>query len=377
MFLDAINHQTPIDRFRVLETKLDAMGRDISVFRKKTAPLIRETINVLEQRINEKRFQTGFMEFMKDENYIKDIYTRDALACLLEYKSDRDASTQLIPGMTYYMARRNGNNIVGKRCHYIMEDKAYWSPVNEDVRIMKAKEVMQWGTTDNFRKIYFELADGRLFESTQETMLEHLTESSDSALDDIESYCDSLWEGAWPWELATPMKLQNIIKENTEMTKRSVQEFRSEFKDIIRNLNEGEIEKSAVITKMQGYIDDIDGMLEKLARTSGNLLTDVRETVRAEFGDGAADRIDSLVQDKIKGAADNLSELKSQWAQELESIINPSDENAEFDAMDEPEEPEEMPSDDISEPDEIEGDLDISDDEIGDIELDNPERDKK
>lgn len=389
MFFDAVIQQKPLDRYRLLESKLEALGRDISVFRKKSTPVLEETISVLENRISNKRFETGFMDFMKDNDYVKDIYTRDALSCLLEYKNARDASVVLVPGMTYYNTKTEGTpeRVVGKRCFYISEDHAFWSPVNEDVRVMKAMEVMQWGSDDQFRKVYFELADGRLFESTEDLMLEHITESSNEALDAIEEYCNSLWEGAWPWEQTAPMKLKTAIKENTAMTKKSVQEFRESFTSLVRTLNEGEIERSAVITKMQGYIEDIDNMLEKLGRVSGNLLTDVRENVRAEFGDSAADEIGELVEQHIRGAADELAKLKGAWSGKLNDLISGNtSEPAEFDQdLGGEEEGGDLDLDadpaDMEEPDEIDGDLDLGDDDLGDdLELDDEdegERDKK
>lgn len=383
MFFDAVIQQKPIDRYRILEKKLEAMGRDITAFKSKSAPILEQTINVLEGKIQSKRFETGFMEFMENEDYIKDLYTRDALSCLLEYKNDRDSSVVLIPGMTYYSVARSGNMVTGKKCHYLSEDRAFWTNINEDTRKLKAYEVMQWGNDNQFRKIYFELADGRLFESAENFILEHISESSDEALDAINEYCDTLWEGKWPWELSAPLKLRNAIQENTIMTKKSVQEFREAFTSVVTRLNEGEIERSAVITKMQGYIEDIDNMLEKLGRVSGNLLTDVRESVRAEFGEDAANRIANLVEENIKGAADNLSNLKGAWSQELDTLVNGGGENEspEFDAdpeadampdlSDDPENfDDEAPADDM-EPDMDDMDIDLGDDE------EDLERDKK
>jgi hypothetical protein len=386
MFLNAINHKSPIDRYRVLENKLDAMDRDISKFKKQPVSTLREAISVLEERISSKRFESGFMDFMKDETYVKDIYTRDALACLVEFKTSRDASVTLVPGMHYYNATIVEGKVTGRRCYYLSEDKAFWSDINEDERVLKALQIMEWGSDDNFRKIYFELADGRLFESTEALMIEHITESSDEALDDIETYCNSLWEGKWPWEISAPAKLRETIKENTQMTKRSVQEFREDFSETIRRLNEGEIERSAVITKMQGFVEDIDNMLEKLARTSGNLLTDVRERVRAEFGEDATDHIDQLVSNNIRGAADILSDLKVEFAKYLDEMISGSKNEApDFDQPDDGMGNDmEMGAgdDEFGEPEEIEGEPDLGDEDLGDdLDFENDdedgERDKK
>jgi len=383
MFFNAVIQQEPLERYRILETKLEAMGRNINKFRTKSTPILKETISVLENRIANKRFDTGFMDFMEDDSYVKDIYTRDALSCLLEFKSGRDSSVVLIPGMTYYFAICEGTpkRVVGKRCFYISESKAYWAPVNEDVRVLKAMEVMQWGNDDQFRKVYFELADGRLFESTTELMLEHITESSNKALNQIAAYCDTIWEGAWPWSVTAPMKLKTAIKENTTMTKRNVQEFRKEFTSLVRKLNEGEIERSAVITKMQGYIEDIDNMLEKLGRVAGNLLTDVRETVRTEFGDTAATDIEDLVQQHIKAAADELAKLKTSWTEKLETLLNGGQGDQEPDEFDA--DPEAGMGDDMGDEGEFDdpemmGDEDLmGDPDLGDDMDDEDERDKK
>lgn len=380
MLIEAVTNTKPIDRYKILENKLNDMGRDISSYRNKTADVIRTSIRSLEKRIHESRFKSGFMDFLKEDQYVQDLYTRDALSCLLEFKEDRDESIVLIPGMTYYCAELKENTVSGKRCYYISEDNAFWSDFKQDQRIMKAVEVLQWGNDDQFRKIYFEMADGRPFESTEEMMFEHITESSDEALDNIATFCDTLWEGKWPWETMAPTKLRSVVKENTHMTMKSVQEFRNEFSSIVTKLNEGEIERSAVITKMNGYIEDIDNMLEKLGRVSGNLLTDVRETVRSEFGDDAANNIENLVQQHIKGAADELSSLKNSWSENLDKMLDNSgpEEAPEFDdefgGMDD-----EMEPGMDGEADAIDSELEIDDDEA-DLNFDDEddgEREKK
>jgi hypothetical protein len=386
MLFEAVTSQRPLDRYKVLESKLAAMDRDLTEYRGKSVSSLREAIRELDKRLTETRLSSGFMDFVKDDNYVADVYTKSALECLSEFKIQRDKSTVLVPGMTYYSASVSNGRVTGNRCHFLSEDRAFWSPVNEDARVLKALEVSQWGSAEDFRKIYFEMADGRDFECFENVTLDHIKESSDEALNRIEAYCDRLWEGKWPWEVKAPSKLKTIVKENTDMTRRSVREYHEEFNGLLDTLSEGEIEKSEIITRMQGYVQDIDSMLEKLARVSGNLMTDTRESVRSEFGDEAAQRISDEVGQHISSAAEGLGQLKSSWTQQLESLANGGvEERPEFD---DPLDPEadamagagidgEEPEAELPDEEGLEGDADFDDEmEDGDDDLE-AERDMK
>ncbi|MAZ56837.1 hypothetical protein CL653_03525 [bacterium] len=380
MLFEAVTSQQPIKRYKVLEGKLAAMGRDLSEFRKKGVASLNTTISVLEDRIRETRLNSGFHTFLENDQYIRDVYTKSALECLVEYKTNRDNSVILVPGMTYYSATKSNGRVVGKRCHYLNEDTSLWSQINEDERVLKAFEIMQWGNLEHFRKIYFEMADGREFEHFDNVVLEHVSESSDDALNSISDYCDQVWDGKWAWEIKTPNKLKDIIRESTEMTKQSVREYKEEFSALLNQLSEGEIERSTVITKMQGYVDDVDNMLEKLSRVSGSLLTDMRETIRAEFGDSAADELQETLGSKLSDAASGLGNLKSAWNAQVEKLANGGEpERAEFDADLGPEMDMDDEVDAMAElPDDMKDDEDFDGDEI---ELDDEdlgaERDKK
>ena len=322
MILETVTSLKPIDRYRALETKLGAMGRDIRDFRKKNIDTLREALTILENRIYETRVNSDYMGFMSDQKYVRDVYTKNALECLIEYKQDRDESVVLVPGMTYYSAKVEDGRVVGKKCNYLNESTSFWVQVNEDERIMKAKEVMAWGSDDNFRKIYFELADGKLFENFEKFDIQHITKSSDKALNIIEQYCNTVWEGKWPWEINVPNKLKSIIKENTEMTIKSVREYREEFETLRNSLFEGEIERSELISKLRGHYEDVDNMLEKIGRVAGNLLTDMKENIRSEFGDEAAERIETTLGDRLRSASNELGSLRRAWEEEIENLAN-------------------------------------------------------
>ena len=385
MSLDLLLSQSPLEKYRKLEKRVAEMDRDTRGYRTLTAPALAEVAEVLRNKLAERR-KGNLESIIESRSYSRDLMTLSAVESLLEYKEGRDRNEELTTGQTFYISEKVDGNIRGFRAHYLGEGKvSSWIQFEQDERLMKVFEMLNYGDDDDFRKIYFEMADGHTMASTSAYLKEHITESSDKALTEMANYCDKRWDGPWAWEDRIPIKLFDIIKEH-KMTR--LEDFRLKFAEQQQMVVEGEVERSEAILQFNSFNDELSKMIERLGRISGEMLTTGRDRITTEFGEDTFNTIEQSISEKLRSAVDGLSSLRGATQETLDSLSNDTgvDTNVDFDApMDEPMD-DELSSDmdgDISDPDldfdddtEIDLDADIEMDAEFDADLEG-ERDKK
>lgn len=376
-----------LSKFRNLERRLSTLGADLKRFKRLDVDKLHEAETKLTRLVQRRQDTMPAYEALNDVSIVRGLMTIAAIRELREWKSERDDGVKLIEGMTYWVVKNEGGRLVGKRCHYLGEDQARWAHVDTDVRVMKAFELLRHGDDEDFRKVYFEMADGAGLESANGFIRKHITESSNEALTLIEQYCNSRWNGPWPWQVPAPRKLKMLIKENIVT---SLKKFRAEFEADDQLIFEGELEKSEIITDLIGWNGEIDSMIEKFGKRTGELIASVREKIRTEFGDHGLDGIDGMI-DKIKSTVDTLTDVKTEVESTIQSLLGnapQTDFDAEGPAMpddglgdigmdgDQPPEFDDGggdPDGDLA-LDDAEGDLGddaFADDDLGDLDLDN------
>jgi hypothetical protein len=276
------------------------------------ADRLSEEISKLDQSARKIVESSAFMTWMKDPAYGRAKLLSEALAALREYKEERDSRVQLREGMTYYVARKIGSRIVGQRLTYMGEGRhSSWVPFDQSARKLKIMEVLRHGSDEDFSQLYHVLADGRPLEAGAGFCEEHLVESSEAAMRAMEAYCDSRWEGPWPWELPAPKKLKDQIKENRMMRQQLLAEARGRFNRIYQEVMEGEVEKAQVILAGRDIVTKIDGMIQDLGKLSAEMMTTFKDQARTEYGEAAAQQLEGSSNQKIGAAIDALGDLKS------------------------------------------------------------------
>jgi len=383
MSLDLLLSQSPLDKYRKLEKRVAEMDRDTRGYRTLTAPALSEVAEALRNKLSERR-KGNLKSIIEGRGYSRDLMTLSAVESLLEYKEGRDRNEPLTTGQTFYMSEKVDGKVQGFRAHYLGENKiSTWVRFEQDERIMKIFEMMNYGDDDDFRKIYFELADGHTMASTSSYLKEHITESSDKALTEMANYCDKRWDGPWAWEARIPIKLFDIIKEH-KMTR--LEDFRVMFAEEQKMVVEGEVERSEAILQFNSFNEELSKMIERLGRISGEMLTTGRDRITTEFGEDIFSTIEQSISERLRSAVDGLSSLRAATEETLDNLSNDTgvDTGVDFDApMDEPMD-DELSSDiegDVGDPD-LDFDDDTEIDIDADIELDmdadiEGERDKK
>jgi len=260
--------------------------------------------------------ESSYGSWLSSDKFAANKMLVDALTLLKEYKLNKQEGESLVPGFIYFRnVKQFGSILEGQRC---IADKNYtpeWHKWSIKSAVAKAVEVLQYGSEKDFRNIYIEMADGRA-DALANVSIEHLTESSQEALDLIESYCDRRWDGPWTWELPSPYKLRNLIEDNRDMKKSAVAEMQDRFTTIIRKLNEGEMDKFEVVLAAKEMTKKIQGMIEDLGKLSGEGLLTLKDNARSAFGDQSTANIEQI-QEPINQAADILSQLRAS----MESVV--------------------------------------------------------
>lgn len=308
-FLD----ESPEVAFRKLEKDLKVAYPTLNLdrFKGMSARKLGEQIEKLEH--NEQRFVTEgrYGSWLTNDDYLMTRLLREALEHLKAYKEIKESKEVLVPGFTYYRGTKQfGPILEGKKCLWLGEDRPYnWVNFRQKTAVAKAFEVIRHGSVDDFKNIYVGLADGRA-DALVNVTESHITESSASALKEIEAYCDKRWSGPWPWEAASPYKLRNKIEEKELMRKLSIQEMKARFDDLLFQLNEGEVEAAEVKLYGRDMVEKIQGMIEDLGKLSGEGVLTLKDMARTAIGDDAASQIEQAVQQPLNQAADMLSKLK-------------------------------------------------------------------
>lgn len=321
MSLEFLN-QTPIMAFRRLEADLKMINPKIDLDRYKsmTPKKLEEQMVLLDHKARGFQTDAVYGSWLRDSKFVETKMLHEAVSLLHELKILKESKERLIPGYTYYSkVKQFGSVVEGFRCLLGESRQPQWVPFKANAAVLKAFEVIQHGGDEDFRRIYVEMADGRL-DGVVKVRIEHLSESSDDALKQIEAYCDSKWDGPWPWEAKSPSKLFSKIEEREEMNKLSLTEMQGRFTDMLRRLNEGEMDKYEVISQLQGMSDKIQGMIQDLGEMLGEGMITLKDQARVSIGDDAASQIEQALTQPVSQAADMLSQLRASIEKTLQSL---------------------------------------------------------
>jgi len=313
------------NEFRRVERDLRLVSDiDLKKFKAMTPRQLEAAIAQLKTAERRVISEESYGSWLSSDKFAESKMMVDALGILKEYKLDKLAGETLVPGYIYYRGvKQFGSLLEGQRCIVDQNHQPEWQKWSVESAVAKAIEVLQYGTEADFRNIYIEAADGRA-DALENITLNHITESSQGALKMIESYCDRRWDGPWAWELPSPYKLRNLIEDNRDMKKSAVAEMQDRFSTIIRQLNEGEMDKFEVVLAAKEMTKKIQGMIEDLGKLAGEGLLTLKDNSRTAFGDESTAQIDQI-QEPINQAADILSQLRAAMEQVVSQLESGAD----------------------------------------------------
>lgn len=312
-----------------IKSVVGSLGGNLDKYSGYSAERLREESKLAEAAAVARMKELPYNGHVSDAQYGAALLAAKGLSYMADLAEAKDEATRLVDGMVYYVAAENRGIVAGYRCMFKESRENCWVPFRADARTMKVMEVLKHGEDEDFTTLYLELADGRNIDAANGFVVEHITECSDEALDAMSSYCDSRWEGSWPWEQTAPRKLRRIVE--NDMANRRISDIRNRFDAEYDKLFEGEVEQSQVILLARKNIDDIEGMIADLGKLSAELMTTMRDQMNTEFGQGAGDEMEAGVADSISGAVDALSKLRSaisDGAERLEGQIGSNPEDA-------------------------------------------------
>ena len=317
--------QTPEQAFRRIERDLKLAHIDLTKFKRMTPRQLGEAIARIDSEKARILEEKTYGEWLKSENYTNATLLRDALELLKEHKEAKAAAEVLVPGFRYYRGvQQFGDSLQGSKCYFSEGVDPHWINFVSSTAIEKSLLLLEHGTDEDFRKLYIEMADGRI-DALETVSIEHITESSPDALAAMEAYCDSQWNGPWPWETAAPLKLHMMIQDNDMKKTTTIREMQARFGNLLHKLNEGEMDQYEVVLASREMVQTVQGMIEDLGKLSGETLTTLKDNIRSAFGDQAAEQFDQAVREPITTSADQLSQLRASMentVQQLEGGAN-------------------------------------------------------
>ena len=321
MALEFLN-DTPVVAFRKLERDLLLVNPELKLgrFKGMTPRKLGEAINRLDTKKATMQAESTYGEWLSSETFVEVQLLREALGFLKEYKEDQREQEVLVPEYTYYRrVRQFGNDLQGLRCYFREGATPMWVPWKMDIRMAKAFEVLRHGDESDFRRIYVEMANGRL-DALHKVSIEHLMESDADALNEIAEYCDSRWEGPWAWEAPSPYSLRESIEERNEMNLQTVNEMQTQFDSLLTRLNEEEMDKYAAIAAAEEMASTIEKMVQQVARLGGEGIITLKDQIRVTMGDDAAAQIEDTFLEPVRQAADALSQLRATIIQTVNNL---------------------------------------------------------
>lgn len=321
MALEFLN-DTPQAAFRKLERDLLLVNPEVPMrrFKSMTPRMLEGELTKLEAKRTGMLAESSYGSWLQSEDFVELQLTKEAIGFLKEHKEEVRESETLVPGFVYYRhVKQFGNDLKGSRCYFRESANPMWVPWQMDVRLAKAFEVLRFGAEEDFRNIYVERANGRL-DALNKVSIEHLTESDSDALNEIAEYCDTRWQGAWPWEVPSPYSLRESIEERNEMNLQTVNEMQTQFNSILTRLNEEEMDKYAAIAAAEEMASTIEKMVQQIARLGGEGIITLKDQLRVTMGDDAAAQIEDTFLEPVRNAADALSMLRATIMKTVESL---------------------------------------------------------
>lgn len=328
MALEFLN-DTPQRAFRKIERDLMLVNPEVKMGQYKA--MTPRSLDLVIESLDGKRAnmlaENTYGAWLQSEEYVEVQLMKEAVTFLKEYKEGKRDEEHLVPGYTYYRTiKQFGEDLVGHRCYFRENATPMWVPWKMNSNVAKALEVMRHGNEEDFSRIYVEMANGRLNALTK-VSIEHLTESDADALRAIGEYCDTRWDGAWPWETPSPYTLRETIEENNEMNLQTINEMQSRFTVLLTALNEDTMDKYEVIAAAEEMASTIEKMVEQVARLGGEGIIKLKNQIRISMGDDAAAQIEDKFLEPVRQAADALSQLQATILQTVDNLKG-SDETA-------------------------------------------------
>jgi hypothetical protein len=315
-------NDTPQRAFRKLERDLLLVNPEVQLrqYKAMTPRSLGEALNRLDGKRAAILAENTYGVWLRSEDYVELQLMKEALSFLKEYKEDRREEEVMVPGFTYYRhTKQFGDTLVGHRFYFRENASPLWVPWKMDINVAKAFEVLRHGTEEDFRRIYVEMANGRL-DALKRVSIEHLTESDSDSLKTIGEYCDTRWDDAWPWETPSPYTLRESIEERQEMNRQTINEMQSKFTALLTSLNEESMDKYEVIAAAEEMAATIEKMVEQVARLGGEGIIKLKNQIRISMGDDAASQIEDKFLEPVRQAADSLSQLQATILQTVDNL---------------------------------------------------------
>lgn len=326
MALEFLN-DTPQRAFRKLERDLLLVNPEVRLrqYKAMTPRSLGEALDQLAVKRDTMLAENTYGAWLQSEDFVELQLMKEALTFLKEYKEDRREEENLVPGFTYYRRTKQfGDTLVGHRCYFRENASPQWVPWKMNQNLAKAFEVLRHGSEEDFRRIYVEMANGRL-DALESVALEHLTETDNDSLKAIGEYCDTRWDGAWPWETPSPYTLRESIEEKHEMNLQTINEMQSQFTVLLTALNEESMDKYEVIAAAEEMASTIEKMVEQVARLGGEGIIKLKNQIRISMGDDAAAQIEDKFLEPVRQAADALSQLQATILQTVDNLKGTDD----------------------------------------------------
>jgi len=288
--------------------------------------------------------------WLNDPKYMARVVMIEGIKVALEIRKAREAAEQLIEGQCVYQdVMEINNNLVGKRAIVTESGPSVWVDFKEALPVQKAIEVIRFGSPEDFHRIYVETANGRA-DALETITIQHLRESTADALDEIEKYCDSRWDGVWPWEARTPYRVETMIEEQTNMRIAEMAMMQGRFNSIMKKLNEDDMSKYELITAVTDMEDSVDSMVSGVAKLSA---AGIEASAKASTSIGAETgaEIEQAWQTAVNQAAQALTSVKAQLGQIRAKVqASTSKDGMDMDGMDDGMSPDQAMGDPMGDP---------------------------
>lgn len=293
---------------------------NLSEYRAMTVHRLDREMERLREKMETAKTTSKYGSWLKDEGYIRDSILSEAIRLIAESKREAMRSERLIPGAVYYTGvSRFGRDVRGQRAIFEGQRFTGWMPFHEHAAVMKAREIMRHGDPKDFREIYVGMADGAP-DALQEVSMEHITKSSKEALRMIERYCDSRWEGPWPWEIEAPERLKMMIEQREEKKMKDIREMQRGMQRLLREFEEGSMSEFEVVSAAQEMMGNVDSMISNLGKLSSSGI-EVMASAKAAGNDTIAAPMQKALGEPLNAAVSALTDLKAALSSATSSIM--------------------------------------------------------
>lgn len=304
---------SPDVAFRQTITDLRSMNPkfDPGVFESMSIPQIDTLLERLQERERRIIDESPYGAWLSDPAFMQIKMLQDGLTNLREHIEILEETEVLVKGFTYYNGvRQFGSRVEGQQCTYLGEGRpSNWINFIDCLPVMKALELIRHGDTNDFRRIYVEIANGRP-DGLHNVNVSHITESSDQALNEMASYCDARWDGPWPWELQPPYTINRLIEEYRQMRQQTLIEMQQVLNQMLREFDESGQEQFEIQSTARTMEETVQSMIEKFAKLAGDAMINLKAMVLTKMGDEAAMKVEHGLTQSVNATADALARLK-------------------------------------------------------------------